>query len=157
MKLDQFKHHKSSSPVRFYEQTPLPTPSNGVIFVFGSNQRGRHGAGAARDAAWYYGAQEGCGVGLQGQSYAIPTKDFYIETLPLDKIKPYVDEFVKFTHDHPELTFMVTPVGTGLAGYTHADIAPLFKDVVNCWLPMAWRSYWANPNRIPKLSSDISP
>lgn len=97
------------------------------IFVFGSNLAGRHGAGAARFAREYYGAIYGQGVGLQGRSYAIPTKDENIETLPLDRIKPYVDQFIQFASNNPERVFRLTPIGCGLAGYKYKDIGPMFK------------------------------
>lgn len=98
------------------------------IFVFGSNEAGRHGAGAARYAMDKRGARYGQGVGLAGTSYAIPTKDTQIETLPLRDIKIYVEDFKDFALHHPGLTFVVTRIGCGLAGYTDEDIGPLFKD-----------------------------
>lgn len=101
------------------------------IFVFGSNEAGRHGGGAALHAKIYHGAIYGKGVGLQGLSYAIPTKDKNIETLPLDAVKYYVDEFILFAKSNPNLKFMVTAIGCGLAGYTYKDIAPMFEDALN--------------------------
>lgn len=103
------------------------------IFVFGSNLAGAHGGGAARAARLHFGAVMGQGVGLQGQSYAIPT----MHGGP-DKIKPYVDEFIIFAKQHPELTFLVTPIGCGIAGFRASEIAPLFAmaiDVENIILP----------------------
>ena len=91
------------------------------IFVFGSNLAGVHGAGAARKAM-EWGAVWGQGVGLQGQTYAIPTMQGGIDT-----IKPYVDEFLAFAKSHPELKFLVTEIGCGIAGFTVEEIAPLFK------------------------------
>ena len=93
------------------------------IFVFGSNLAGMHGGGAARIALERFGAKMGQGVGLQGQSYAIPTMQGGVET-----IKPYVDEFIQFAQQHPELTFLVTRIGCGIAGFTDEEIAPLFED-----------------------------
>lgn len=90
------------------------------VFVFGSNLGGMHGGGAARIAYRCFGAKMGVGVGLQGQSYAIPTMQGGPET-----IRPYVDEFIDFARQHPETTFLVTPIGCGIAGFTPADIAPL--------------------------------
>lgn len=107
------------------------------VFVFGSNLGGMHGGGAARIAYRYFGAKMGVGVGLQGQSYAIPTMQGGPET-----IRPYVDEFIDFARQHPETTFLVTPIGCGIAGFTPADIAPLFQNAVeveNVWLP---ESFW---------------
>lgn len=106
------------------------------IFVFGSNLRGMHGGGAAYVAYCRFGAIMGQGTGLQGQSYAIPTMQGGVDT-----IRPYVDEFISFAKDHPELTFLVTRIGCGIAGFTDADIAPLFSqahDVPNIVLPEGW-------------------
>lgn len=106
---------------------------DGEIFVFGSNLAGAHGGGAARAARIHFGAMMGQGVGLQGRSYAIPTMQGGPET-----IKPYVDDFILFAKQHPELTFLVTPIGCGIAGFQARDIAPLFAsaiDVENIILP----------------------
>lgn len=98
-----------------------------MIFVFGSNLAGRHGKGAALDAVRYHGAIRGIGVGLQGMSYAIPTKDCLIHTLPLPIIKLYVDQFLQFAQIAKMMHFNVTPIGCGLAGYKFEDIAPMFS------------------------------
>lgn len=111
-----------------------------MIFVFGSNLAGRHGAGAARTALGY-GAIWSVGVGRQGNSYAIPTKDEQIRTLPLVRINPYIHQFILYARDFPSLTFQVTRIGCGLAGYTDKDIAPMFYGAPeNCILPEGWRS-----------------
>ena len=99
------------------------------IFVFGSNEAGIHGAGAARVANKLFGAKIGVGVGRTGQTYAIPTKDHSIRTLDLDSIKKYVDEFIEEAHNFPYLTFLVTQIGCGLAGHSPKDIAPMFSNV----------------------------
>ena len=110
------------------------------ILVFGSNLAGIHGAGAALHARKHYGAILGKGIGLQGSSYAIPTKDEHIKTLPLERIKPHVDEFLRFADEHHEMVFNVTRIGCGLAGYKDKDIAPMFRDApVNCKLPDEWQ------------------
>ena len=96
------------------------------IFVFGSNLGGFHGGGAARVALEQFGAVWGQGVGLQGQSYAIPTMHGGV-----DVIKPYVDEFIAFARDHRELKFLVTPIGCGIAGFTIEEIAPLFAAAID--------------------------
>lgn len=112
------------------------------IFVFGSNLAGRHGKGAALHARLVHGAIYGQGFGFQGQSYAIPTKNWSIRPLPLSEIDRYVDKFVCFAIEHPELTFNVTRIGCGLAGYKDSDIAPLFRGApINCNLPDGWRNY----------------
>lgn len=109
------------------------------IFVFGSNLAGRHGAGAARDAVTKYGAIYGQGVGLQGRSYALPTKDASIATLPLPAVDQAIDDFMKFAESRPELRFYVTPVGCGLAGYTREQIKPLFEGMpANCRFAETW-------------------
>lgn len=95
------------------------------VFVFGSNLEGMHGGGAAWVAFQKFGAVLGCGVGLRGQSYAIPTMQGGVET-----IKPYVDEFIVFAREHAELFFYVTRIGCGIAGFREKDIAPLFADAV---------------------------
>ncbi|MBO7570522.1 MAG: hypothetical protein J6T48_00030 [Bacteroidales bacterium] len=107
------------------------------IFVFGSNLAGMHGGGAARMAMDKFGAVWGQGVGLQGQSYAIPTMHGGVET-----IKPYVDEFIEFAKQHPEYKFLVTRIGCGIAGFADEEIAPLFKEaqqLENVWLPESFR------------------
>lgn len=97
------------------------------IFVFGSNEAGIHGAGAALYAMENHGAKYGVGWGLQGTSFAIPTKDRRIRTLPLERIQEYVSTFLEFAKVHDELTFVVTRIGCGLAGYTDEQIGPMFK------------------------------
>lgn len=102
------------------------------IFVFGSNLEGKHGGGAAK-LAMDWGAVWGKGVGLYGQTYAIPTMQGGVET-----IKPYTDEFINFAKKHPELKILVTEIGCGIAGFTVREIAPLFKDAIdqeNIFLP----------------------
>lgn len=112
-----------------------------MIFVFGSNLAGRHGKGAALCARNLHGAKYGVGVGITGNSYAIPTKDDKIKTLPLDAISKYVSEFLYFAKSHPELKFQVTKIGCGLAGYNELDISPMFVNApLNCYLPEGWRN-----------------
>lgn len=95
------------------------------VFVYGANEKGIHGAGAAK-LALRWGAKMGQ-YGLVGQTYGIPTKDKKIQTLPLDKIQVHVDTFLATAFSHPEYEFLVTKIGTGLAGIPISDIAPLFK------------------------------
>ena len=102
-------------------------------FVFGSNLQGMHGGGAACVAVSKFGAIMGQGVGIQGQSYAIPTMQGGVET-----IQPYVDEFIEFAKAHSEYKFLVTRIGCGIAGFTDSEVAPLFKEaltVENIYLP----------------------
>ena len=106
------------------------------IFVFGSNLAGRHGKGAALEAKNKWGAIYGQGIGLQGRSYAIPTKDGRLQPLDLDEIDDFVDEFLDFAKIHPEYNFILTPIGCGLTGYKYEQIAPLFKyHTLNVILP----------------------
>ena len=98
-----------------------------LIFVFGSNLAGRHGKGAAQWARQHYKACSGKGYGPCGRSYAIPTKDHKLQTLPLDQIQTWVNEFKRYASINPHLLFYVTRVGCGLAGYTDSDIEPLFQ------------------------------
>lgn len=100
------------------------------IFVFGSNEAGRHGKGAAKFAREKFGARHGIGSGPTGRCYAIPTKDSTLRVLPPQLIKIYVDAFTAYAKDHPDLTFLVTEIGCGLAGYNHQQIAPLFVEAL---------------------------
>ena len=99
-----------------------------MIFVFGSNLAGRHGKGAALEAKNKYAAVYGVGRGRTGNAYALPTKDNNLKPLSLEDIRANIFEFVVYAQQHPEDTFIVTPVGTGLAGYEKIDIAERFRD-----------------------------
>ena len=116
----------------------VTTLGPGQVFVFGSDLQGMHDGGAAAVAYARFGAILGQGVGLQGDSYAIPTTLDRVE-----EIKPYVDEFIEFAAEHPEKTFLVTRIGCGVAGFTDGQIAPLFEKAValpNVHLPLSfWR------------------
>lgn len=106
------------------------------VFVFGSNLAGNHAGGAARVALERFGAVMGQGVGMQGQSYAIPTMQGGVET-----IKPYVDEFIALAREWDQTTFWVTRIGCGIAGFTDEEIAPLFAealDLYNVRLPKSF-------------------
>ena len=112
------------------------------VFVFGSNLAGMHGGGAAWMAWRQFGAIMGQGVGMQGQSYAIPTMHGGVET-----IEPYVTEFIAFAKAHPELFFYVTRIGCGIAGFRDNEIAPLFAEalgVENIFLPEAFVKVLSN-------------
>jgi hypothetical protein len=117
------------------------------IFIFGSNLAGRHGAGAAK-MAMKFGAKYGQASGLQGNTYAIPTKDEnIIRTLTIKEIKPYVDEFIEFAKQNEDKIFLVTKIGTGLATNTIKSMASLFieaKDVENIYLPIEFWNYVIN-------------
>lgn len=110
-----------------------------MIFVFGSNLAGIHGAGAAKVAFQQYGAVWGMGEGHYGNSYALPTKDIHIRTLPIAMVKKYVKNFITYAEQHPNNEFQVTRIGCGLAGFKDEEIAPLFKDAPdNCLFDFAW-------------------
>lgn len=124
------------------------TPSNitelkdNEIFVFGSNLAGIHGAGAAK-CALAFGAKMGVSIGFSGETYALPTKDESLKTLPISAVSRWVKAFLSWAVLYREFTFLVTPIGCGLAGYTPEEIAPLFRDAVeldNVHLPADfWR------------------
>ena len=113
-------YNREFTPERITELNP------NEIFVFGSNLAGSHGGGAALLAYNRFGAIWGQGVGLQGQSYGIPTMQGGVET-----IKPYVDEFIEFAKQHPAFKFLVTRIGCGIAGFRDEEIAPLFNDAID--------------------------
>jgi len=109
------------------------------IFVFGSNLAGRHGKGAAKHAKENYGAEYGIGRGRTGQSYAIPTKDVNLKVLPLTTVEAYCFAFCEYARAFPDKEFYVTPVGTGLAGYSKDQIAPFFVNMpTNCIFAETW-------------------
>ena len=134
-----FNNKKNMEDMKKGRITPrwIDSLKENEIFVFGSNLAGMHGGGAARIARLHFGAVMGKGVGLQGQSYAIPTMQGGVET-----IRPYVNDFLDFAKHHPEMQFLVTPIGCGIAGFEAEDIAPLFesaKEMKNISLP---ESFW---------------
>lgn len=109
------------------------------VFVFGSNEAGRHGGGAALHAYQQHGARYGKGYGHYGDSFAIPTKDREIQTLPLERIQGYVVGFLEYAKGNPQLNFQVTQIGCGLAGYKPEDIAPMFVNAPeNCYFDVEW-------------------
>lgn len=116
----------------------ISTLEKNEIFVFGSNLQGQHGGGAARIAYNHFGAVWGEGVGLHGQTYAIPTMHGGTE-----EIRLYVDDFIRFAKENPTMKFLVTRIGCGIAGFTDEEMAPLFRDamdVMNVYLPEKWWS-----------------
>lgn len=109
------------------------------IFVFGSNLAGIHGKGSALEALKYHGAKRGIGFGFCGNSYAIPTKDRNLKSLPLETIQCFVKIFIVFAKNHPEMTFNVVKIGCGLAGYKEEQIKPFFQNSPkNVNLPEGW-------------------
>ena len=121
---------------RAYSSERIDTLKDNEVFVFGSNLQGYHGGGAARVAMEKFGAVWGQGVGMQGQSYGIPTMHGGVNA-----IKPYVDEFIDYAKSHPEKTFLVTRIGCGIAGFCDEEMAPLFAaavEVENVLLPKSF-------------------
>lgn len=121
------------------------------IFVFGSNLSGIHGAGAAKFAVIHHGAIYGNGIGPQGSSYAIPTKDEKIQTLPLKIIKQHITDFILFSRENSNQIFHLSRIGCGLAGYKDRDIAPMFNGiefnvkVSSLWIPFfPYHQTWTN-------------
>ena len=112
------------------------------ILVVGTNYKGVHGAGAAKYAKTNYGLIWGVSEGFSGRCYAIPTKDLDIKSLPLDMIEKHVERFIDQTYIKNHLTFYVTPIATGLAGYNAQDIAPMFRLCNrNCIFEIEWQEY----------------
>jgi hypothetical protein len=111
------------------------------VFVFGSNLAGRHGKGAALTAARFYGATPNQDIGFSGMSYAIPTKDKQLKTLPITLVREFAQDFINFAQSRPDLTFQLTRIGCGLAGFSDSEIASLFFDAPsNVLLPRKWQS-----------------
>lgn len=130
---------------RYYDPAEMYRIGPGGFFVFGSNLAGRHGKGAALTALERYGAHYGTGRGMQGRSYAIPTKDGDLNVLSLDEIRKEVEIF-RGACETCEMAgytqwFYVTPIGTGLAQYKDEDIAPMFEATPRCYFPENWRKY----------------
>lgn len=121
------------------------------VFVFGSNLKGYHQGGGARIARELFGAIAGQGVGLQGQSYAIPTMQGGVET-----IKPFVDDFIQFAQEHPELTFYVTRIGCGSAGFKDEQIAPLFDAAFNLSNVILPEKFWHIINHAHQFASEMT-
>lgn len=117
---------------------PIKELGENEIFVFGSNIQGMHGGGAAWYANQHFGAEWGVGEGLTGRCYALPTMEGEAS------LRHAVKNFIECARAHKELTFLVTAVGTGIAGYSPREVAPLFKDAVeleNVYLP---KTFWDN-------------
>ena len=118
---------------------------NKMIFVFGSNEAGIHGAGAAKHAL-SLGASMGVGFGKQGKTFAIPTKNWQIDFMKTEIIEHYVFRFIEYARLNPQLAFQVTCLGCGLAGYKHHQIAPMFRvnrldSLPNLYFDTLWKDY----------------
>jgi len=120
------------------------------IFVFGSNLSGKHGKGAAKTAMYKFGAKWGQASGIQGKSYGIPTKDRNMNVLSIPEIEHHVRKFIIYAKENPQLIFLVTEIGCGLARFSPKQIAPLFekaKDIPNIHLP---KRFWDVLNTLNK-------
>ena len=128
--------------LKYHQDGTKPSQNGYWVFVFGSNLSGIHGAGAAKEAYLNWGACLKQGIGIYGNSYAIPTKDLNIETLELVEIEKHVKDFLECAADHLGSKFFVTRVGCGLAGYKDENIAPMFVGATdNCNFPQEWKQY----------------
>jgi hypothetical protein len=136
---------RTYSPDLFGFHQPLkgqePMDTSKMIFVFGSNLSGIHGAGAARYALHHKGAVMGVGEGPTGNAYALPTKGIKISFMPLVQIKIHVGIFMAYAQEHNYVDFQVTQIGCGLSGFTKEQIAPLFEFApLNCYFDTAWKN-----------------
>lgn len=113
-----------------------------MVFVYGSNEAGRHGRGAALRARQAYGAETGKGIGLVGKSYGIPTKNENLRVLSVSKIEKYVKDFITFARENRGEVFYVTRIGTGLAGFSDKEMAGLFiGSPRNCRFDKEWEQF----------------
>ena len=135
--------HRKNLPMETVEMTIQEClKGKPMVFVFGSNEQGIHGAGAALFARKTYGAQMGKGIGHYGNSYALPTKSTPARSLNLREIATHVGIFLAYARDHQEYSFKVTAVGFGLAGFKPDQIAPLFNGAPdNCYFDSSWKEF----------------
>lgn len=137
--MEQENKHKLSEVAHRISAEEIKNLLPSQIFVFGSNLAGKHGKGAAKQALTW-GAKWGQASGIQGRTYGIPTKGKTMDKiLSVQEIKPFVDTFIEFARNNPQMTFLVTEIGCGLSKYKPKDIAPLFEGAVeleNVHLPI---------------------
>lgn len=133
-------------------------PSEGTIFVFGSNPEGRHGAGSAKVARERFGAVYGVGEGLTGNAYALPTKDLRIpgtRSIPKEKIIESIGKLYDVARSMPDKQFKVAyrtkPAETSLNGYTGLEMVRMFMShpiPENVWFSEDWKTMFNPPSPI---------
>ncbi len=120
------------------------------IYVFNANLAGKHLHPSAKLAKEKFGAIEGKGKGLQGQSYAIPFRDENLKKMPLDLVERYINEFITFAKDNPNKIFLVTEIGTGIGEFKYTQVAELLKETINMKnikLPSPYIAHIITPKR----------
>lgn len=147
---------RNTSTTSFHRDNIIPTGD--WVWVFGSNEAGRHGKGAAKIARVNFRAEYGVGRGPTGHAYAIPTKDKHLNVLPLESIQAEIDAFLDYARANPKVNFFVTAVGCGLAGYSSDVIGPKFAEApANCSLPDIWKPYVLASLPKPQHKSEKQP
>lgn len=138
------KKSEKSEPMtyQYHDESIVKNLDEQTVFVFGSNMAGQHADGAARTALEHFGAMKGVGRGWSGQSYAIPTMNEHLQQMPLSQIQHYIDDFKIYTKNHPKMTYFLTSIGCGIAGYKVEEIAPMFKGIShNVIFPASFRPF----------------
>ncbi|AOA58639.1 A1S_2505 family phage non-structural protein [Acinetobacter larvae] len=139
---------------QYHDETIIRHLASNTFFVFGSNLAGTHAGGAAKIALQHFGASKGVGRGWAGQSFAIPTMNEHLQQMPLSQIQHYIDDFKTYVQHHPHITFFITAVGCGVAGYKVAEIAPMFKGIAhNVIFPESFRPFVAKT--LPRLTQKL--
>ena len=135
----------------YHDETIVKSLPEDTVCVFGSNMAGTHAGGAAKIALLHFGAMKGAGRGWAGQSYAIPTMNEHLQQMPLSQIQHYIDDFKIYTKNHPKMTYFLTSIGCGIAGYKVEEIAPMFKGIShNVIFPASFRPFVERT--LPRLS-----
>ena len=138
------KKSEKSEPMtyQYHDESIVKNLDEHTVFVFGSNMAGQHADGAARTALEHFGAIKDVGRGWSGQSYAIPTMNEHLQQMPLSQIQHYIDDFKIYTKNHPKMTYFLTSIGCGIAGYKVEEIAPMFKGIShNVIFPASFRPF----------------
>lgn len=139
---------------QYHDESIIKSLDSNTIFVFGSNLAGQHTDGAAKTALTHFGALSGVGRGWSGQSYAIPTMNEHLQQMPLSQIEHYVEDFKIYSKNHPKMTYFLTSVGCGIAGYKVEEIAPMFKGIShNVIFPQSFRPFVEKT--LPKLTKKL--